>query len=107
MGKLNKAQDRALDLLGDIGDGLRNKVPDKAVQWIETGAALGALRASAKVAGGFVRRNPVLVGVAVAGAGVLWLAMRHRAKRQGVIEGQVRRVQAVRRGEHMQDDYGV
>lgn len=107
MGKLHQAQDKALDLLGEIGDGLRKKVPDKAVQWIETGAALGALRASSKVAGGFVRRNPVLVGAAVAGAGLLWLALRHRAKQQALIEGQARRIQAVRRGEHVQDEYGV
>ena len=58
MGKSKLPQDRALDLLADVGDGLRRKLPDKAVQWIETGAALGALRAGAKVAGGVVRRNP-------------------------------------------------
>ena len=56
MGKLEKAQDRAMELIGEIGDGLRSKVPDKAVRWVETGAALGALRAGSKVAGGFVRR---------------------------------------------------
>ena len=60
MGRLDKAQDRARDLIGEIGDGLRKRVPDKAVQLIETGAALGAVRTGAKVASGFVRRNPVL-----------------------------------------------
>ena len=65
MGRLDKAQDRARDLIGEIGDGLRKRVPDKAVQLIETGAALGAVRTGAKVASGFVRRNPVLAGVAI------------------------------------------
>ena len=106
MSKLDKAQDRALELLGEIGDGLRRKVPDRAAQWIETGAALGALRAGSKVAGGFVRRNPVLVGVAVAGAGLLWPAARQRAKQQAVLEGQATQVKS-RRAQDDQDDYGV
>ena len=36
MGRLDKAQDRARDLIGEIGDGLRKRVPDKAVQLIES-----------------------------------------------------------------------
>lgn len=107
MDKVNKPQDRVLELLGDIGDGLRKKVPDKAVQWIETGAALGALRASAKLTGRFVRRNPVLVGAAVVGAGLLWYAARQRTKQQALLEGEARQVRALRRGEYEQDDYGV
>ncbi len=107
MGKLDRAQDRALELIGEIGDGLRKRVPDKAAQWIETGAALGALRAGSKVAGGFVRRNPYLVGAAVAGAGLLWLAARHHKRQLAAQEGSLRRLQAVRRGEFEQDDYGV
>ncbi len=107
MGKFERAQDRTLELLAEVGDGLRQKLPDRAVQWVETGAALGALRVGAKVAGGFVRRNPVLVGVAVAGAGLLWLAARQRAKRQQAIEGEARQVRALRRGEYERDDYGV
>ena len=107
MGKSKLPQDRALDLLADVGDGLRRKLPDKAVQWIETGAALGALRAGAKVAGGVVRRNPLLVGAAVAGAGLLWYAARQRAKAQATLEGEARQVRALRHGEVEQDDYGV
>ena len=38
MGKFDTTQDRALELIGEIGDGLRKRVPDKAMQWIETGA---------------------------------------------------------------------
>ena len=47
MGKFDTTQDRALELIGEIGDGLRKRVPDKAMQWIETGAAMEALRAAA------------------------------------------------------------
>ena len=42
MSKLGNAQDRALELIGEIGDGLRKAVPGKAMQWVETGAAIGA-----------------------------------------------------------------
>lgn len=107
MDKFDKTRDRALDLLGEIGDGLRKNVPGKAVQWVETGAALGALRAGSKVAGGFVRRNPVLVGVAVAGAGLLWLAARRRARQQAVIEGRAARIRTFHQRESEQDEYGA
>lgn len=103
MDKFDRTRDRALDLLGEIGEGLRRKVPGRAVQWVETGAALGALRAGSKVAGGFVRRNPLLVGVAVAGAGLLWLGARQRAKKQAVIEGRAARIHTTKN----EDDYGV
>ena len=107
MGKLERTQDRTLELLADVGEGLRRKLPDKAVQWVETGAALGALRVGTQVAGKFVRRNPVLVGAAVVGAGLLWLAARQRSKRKEVIEGEAKQVRALRRGEYERDDYGV
>lgn len=105
--KSGATRDRALDLLTEVGDGLRRKLPDQAVQWVSTGAALGALRAGSKVAGRFVRRNPLLVGAAVAGAGLLWYAARQRAKAQAALEGEARQVRALRRGEAEQDDYGV
>ena len=76
------------------------------MQWVETGAALGAIRTGGKVAGKFVRRNPVLVGAAVVGAGLLWLAARQRAKRKEAIEGEAKQVRALRRGEYERDDYG-
>ena len=66
MGKLDIAQDRALELIGELGNGIRKAVPGKAMQWVETGAALGAIRTGGKVAGKFVRRNPVLAGAAMA-----------------------------------------
>ncbi|TCT25272.1 hypothetical protein [Thermomonas haemolytica] len=107
MRKLNDTQDRAQELMGELGDGLRKALPGSAKQWLETGAALAAVRAGTKVAGGFVRRNPLLVGAAVAGAGLLWYAARQRARRQAALEGQARQVRALRRGEYEQDDYGV
>lgn len=107
MGKLDRAQDRTMELIGEIGDGLRKRVPGKAVQWVETGAALGALRASSRVAGSFIRRNPYLVGAAVAGAGLLWLAARHQSHKRKAQADSVQRMQALRRGEYEQDDYGV
>ena len=100
MGKLDTAQDRALELIGELGNGIRKAVPGKAMQWVETGAALGAIRTGGKVAGKFVRRNPVLAGAAIAGAGLLWLAARQRARKQAKdapIEGSATRVEAKKR----------
>ena len=99
MSKLGTAQDRALELIGELGTGIRKAVPGKAMQWVETGAALGALRTGTKVATKLVRRNPVLAGAAIAGAGLLWLAARQRAKKQAAgepIEGTATRVEAKR-----------
>ena len=99
MSKLDKAQDRALELIGEIGHGIRKTVPNKAVEWVQTGAALGALRTGSKVATGFARRNPVLATTAVVGAGLLWLVARQRAKKNAAdapIEGTAKRVEAKR-----------
>ena len=99
MSKLGNAQDRALELIGELGTGIRKAVPDKAMQWVETGAAIGALRTGTRIAGKFVRRNPVLAGAAIAGAGLLWLAARQHAKKQAAgepIEGSATRVEAKR-----------
>ena len=114
MTKLTSLPERALDLaslLGDnlrnVGDNLRHSVPSMtqhAGQWLDAGAKLGALKGGARVAGGFVRRNPVLIAAAVAGAGLLWYAAKRRARQaedelngQEAIEGSSRRVEA-RRG---------
>lgn len=96
MSKLGNAQDRALALIGEIGNGLRKAVPGKAMQWVETGAALGAVRTGARVATKLVRRNPVLATAAIAGAGLLWYAARRQAKQaeNGPIEGTATRVDA-------------
>ena len=96
MTKLDYAQDRAMELIGEIGRGIQKAVPGKALQWVETGAALGAIRTGTRVAGALVRRNPVLAGAAVAGAGLLWYAARRQAKKaqDGPIEGTATRVEA-------------
>ena len=96
MSKLGNAQGRALELIGEIGDGIRKAVPGKAMQWVETGAAIGAVKTGARVAGKLVRRNPVLAGAAVVGAGLLWYAARRRARQaeDGPIEGSATRIDA-------------
>lgn len=96
MTKLDYAQDRALELIGEIGNGLRKAVPGRAMQWVETGAALGAFKTGGRIATKLVRRNPVLAGAAIAGAGLLWLAARQRAKRaeRGPIDGTATRIDA-------------
>ncbi|MEO5962449.1 MAG: hypothetical protein ABIO75_02845 [Thermomonas sp.] len=98
MSKLDNVQDRALELIGEIGGGLRRAVPGRALQWVETGAALGAIRTGGRVASKLVRRNPVLATAAIAGAGLLWLVARQRAKRaaEGPIEGTATRIEAKR-----------
>ena len=113
MTKLTSLPERALDLASLVGDNLRNvgenlrhsmpSMTQHAGQWLETGAKLGALKGGARIAGGFVRRNPVLIAAAVAGAGLLWYAAKRRARRveeeqdEHAIEGSSRRVEA-RRG---------
>lgn len=96
MSKLDHAQDRAMELIGEIGSGLRKAVPGRAMQWVETGAALGAIRTGGRVATKLVRRNPVLASAAIAGAGLLWLAARQHAKRveKGPIDGTATRIDA-------------
>ena len=91
MSKLTIITDRALELAGQAGAGLRQAgsslrgAGSGAEQWIRTGAALGAARAGAKAATGVVRRNPVAVAAAAAvvGAGVLaYVVYRKRRKQQ-------------------------
>lgn len=89
---------RALELAAHVGEEIKSRVPDRAMKWVETGAALGAARTGAKVATKFVRRNPVIAVAAIAGAGLLWYAARRRAKQaeDGVIEGESTRIEAKR-----------
>ena len=91
---------RALELATQVGEGIKSRVPDRAMKWVETGAALGVVKTGAKVATKFVRRNPVVAVAAVAGAGLLWYVARQRAKQaeDGSIDGQSRRVEAKRNG---------
>lgn len=102
MTMLNSLPERALQLASSVGDNVRQAVP-AAGRWLEAGAKLGVLKSGAKVAGAFVRRNPVVTAAAVAGAGLLWYAAHRRAKRaengedRAAIEGSAKRVEA-RRG---------
>lgn len=95
---LSTLPERALKLAGQLGDGIRDAVPDKAMGWVETGAALGALKTGSRLATKLVRRNPVITIAAAAGAGLLlYAARRHALKTQdGVIEGRSKRIEAKR-----------
>lgn len=81
MNQLANLPERAMHVAGQVGDGIRSAVPRKALQWVETGAALTALKTGGRVATRLVKRNPAIAVAAVAGAGLLWLAARKRAKR--------------------------
>lgn len=98
MSKLNDLPGRALEIATQVGETIRDRVPDSAIKWVETGAALGALRTGTRVATTFVRRNPAVAVAAAAGAGLLWYAARRRAKQaqDGPIEGKATRVEARR-----------
>lgn len=98
MGKLDDLSGHVLDLATQVGETVRDHVPGKAVEWVQTGAALGALKTGSRVATRFVRRNPLIAVAAAAGAGLLWYAARRRAQqaRNAPIEGNARRVEAKR-----------
>ena len=100
MNRIDAISERALELAGSVSDNVRHALP-RAGHLLDAGAKLGALKTGARVAGKFVRRNPVVIAAAVAGAGLLWYAAYRRAKRNGengeAIEGSARRVEA-RRG---------
>ena len=100
MNKLNSLQDRALTLVSQVGDGLKQVMPDNAGKWLQTGAALGALKTGSRVATTFVRRHPVATVATVAGAGLLWYLARRRAQREmhEALEGSATRVTAKRAG---------
>lgn len=89
---------KALQLATQVGETIKGAVPNKALTWVETGAALGALRTGTRIAGKFVRRNPAVAVAAVAGAGLLWYAAKRRAKQaqDEPIEGTAKRIEAKR-----------
>ncbi|MGY0505680.1 hypothetical protein [Luteimonas sp. e5] len=87
---------RAAHLGGDI----KGKLPDAAMRWLETGAALAAVRTGGRTATRFVRRNPGVVVAAAAAGGLLWYATRRHAKKkaeEAAIEGTAKRIDARRR----------
>lgn len=101
MNRIESISERALELASSVGGNVRHALP-RAGQLLDAGAKLGVLKSGARVAGKFVRRNPVVIAAAVAGAGLLWYAAHRRAKRaeqgegkaHGAIEGSARRVEA-------------
>ena len=98
MSKLTIITDRALDLVSQAGTNLKHALPD-ADKLLQTGAALGALKAGGKVAGTFGRRNPAFVVAAAVGVGVLAYAAYRRRKKAGLdapIDGKSTRIQAKR-----------
>lgn len=96
--KLNSLPGRALDLVSQMGDGLKHIVPNGAGKWLDTGAKLGALKAGSRVAMTVVRRNPAIAVASVAGAGLLWYLARRRARQaeHAPIEGSATRIDARR-----------
>lgn len=101
MNRIDTLSDRALELAQVVGENVKHAIP-RAGQLLDVGAKLGVVKAGARVAGTFARRNPVLLAAAVAGADLLWYAARRRAKRaengeaREAIEGSARRVEAKR-----------
>ena len=95
----NKAAEFASDVgqrASHLGGNIKGKVPDAALKWVETGAALAMARTGTRAATKFVRRNPGLVAVAAVGAGLMWdAARRHAAKKaaEAPIEGSARRIE--------------
>lgn len=92
---------RARLLASHVGSGIRDAVPDNALKWVQTGAALGVLRSGSRSATRFVRRHPLTVVAAAAGAGLLWYAALRRARQAeeaggATLEGQATRVEARR-----------
>lgn len=104
MTKLSSFSDRALDLVGQVGDNIRTSLPDTATKWLQTGAALGVARTGTRAVGTLIRRNPAVAVAAVVGAGAIWYLTRRQAKKRALagggngaaIEGKSTRVDARR-----------
>ncbi len=99
MGKFDSYGGKVMDLVGQVGDNIRDALPDTAGKWLQTGAALGVAKTGSKAVGGFIRRNPAVAVAAAIGAGVVWYAVHRQRKKQlaeggQVIEGKSRRVEA-------------
>lgn len=101
----DRALERAMDLASSAGDGLRHagsnlrhQVAPHAVDWIKTGAAMGAVKTGGKVATRFARRNPVVtVAAAAAGVGLIAYALYRKKKKanaNGVtVDGEAQRLE--------------
>ena len=96
MSRLDSISDRVMDLVGQVGDGIRDHMPTRNGTLLRTGAALGAARTGSRVAGHFLRRNPALVVATVIGAGAAWYAVHRYRKKQAAgetLDGQSRRIE--------------
>lgn len=102
----DRALETALDLVHQAGDGLRHAgssardlLPSrnsKAAKLFKSSAALGAVRTGGKVAGTFVKRNPVAVGAAAAvGVGLIGYAVyrKYKEKQGQPLNGSARRLE--------------
>ena len=98
MSKLTIITDRAMDFVSQAGANIKHAMPD-ADKLLQTGAALGAIKAGSRVAGTFVRRNPAVVVAAAVGVGVLAYVAYRKRKKAGLdapIDGKSTRIQAKR-----------
>ena len=98
MSKFTIITDRAIDFVSQAGANIKHAMPD-ADKLLQTGAALGAIKAGSRVASGFVRRNPAMVVAAAVGVGVLAYVAYRRRKKAGLdapIDGKSTRIQARR-----------
>jgi hypothetical protein len=100
MNRFDSYSDKALALVTQVGDGLKNALPDTAGKWLQTGAALGVAKTGTRVAGQFIRRNPAVAVAAAVGAGLVWYMAHRQAKKKqnghATIEGKATRVEAKR-----------
>lgn len=100
MNRSDSLSGRAQRLAGIMGENVRHAMPRGKLSG--TGGKLVAFRTGTRNAGTFVRRHPLVLAATVAGAGVLWYALRQRAVRaqrgeeREAIEGTAQRVDARR-----------
>lgn len=112
MSAYDTVSDKAARLIGQIGNTVKGIVPDglssRALNLVETGAVIGAVKTGTRYAGKFARRNPALLVAAAAGAGLLWYAASRRARQaqNGPIDSTSKRVDAQRRDDDRLEDDG-
>lgn len=104
MNRFETLQDKATQLAGHIGDGLRH-VPGHARKWFKAGMAVGAARAGGRAMIRSTRRHPVIsattaAAVMAVAAGLVVYAYRRRRETSEAIEGDARRVES-RRAQRM------
>lgn len=96
MSRLDSIPGKMMDLVGHVGDSIRDSMPTRAGTLLQTGAALGMAKTGTRVAGHFLRRNPALVVATVIGAGAAWYAVHRYRNKQAAgetIDGKARRIE--------------